>query len=57
MSSGTTTPVDMGSSESESSIARYLVDHPRMVGGLFTILLLLMQVGSVAGKNATVAGP
>jgi hypothetical protein len=58
MSSSTTKPVDAGSPESESSVARYLADHPRMLGGLFTILLLLTQVGSVAaGESATVPGP
>jgi len=58
MSSSTTTSVDAGSTDSESSIAQYFAEHPRMLGGLFTVLLLLTQVGNAAaGESATVAGP
>ncbi|AGN01469.1 hypothetical protein L593_07620 [Salinarchaeum sp. Harcht-Bsk1] len=36
-------------------MAAYLAEHPRMVGALFTILLLLSQVGSVAAnQNSTI---
>lgn len=43
---------------SEHNIKAYLANHPRMTGVLFTILLLLTQVGNaVAGNHATVAGP
>ncbi len=35
----------------------YLASHPRMIGALFTVLLLLSQAGSVvAGSNSQV-GP
>jgi hypothetical protein len=58
MSSSTTTPVDAEGTESESSIAEYFAEHPRMLGGLFTVLLLLTQVGNVAaGSSATISGP
>jgi len=58
MSSSTTTPVDTERTESESSIAAYFAEHPRMLGGLFTVLLLLTQVGNVAaGESASIAGP
>ena len=58
MSSNTATPVDTESTEPESSITQYLSEHPRMLGGLFTVLLLLTQAGTVAaGTSATTAGP
>ncbi len=51
----------VGGAESEysdSKVASYLVENPRMIGVLFTILLLLSQVGNVsAGSSATIAGP
>ena len=35
----------------------YLADHPRMIGALFTLLLLLSQAGTVAaGANSNI-GP
>jgi hypothetical protein len=58
MSSSTTTPVDTERAESKSSITEYFAEHPRMLGGLFTVLLLLTQVGNVAaGESASIAGP
>ena len=58
MSSNATTSTDAGGTETESSVAQYFADHPRMLGGLFTILLLLTQVGNVAaGESASYAGP
>jgi len=58
MSSSTTTPVEAEKPTSENAIAQYLADHPRMLGGLFTVLLLLTQIGNVAaGESSTVAGP
>lgn len=38
-------------SENDGTIAEYLAEHPRMAGVLFTILLVLSQVGTV-GANA-----
>jgi len=56
MSTRNAVPVD--SSSSEGKVVDYLAKHPRMIGVLFTILLLLTQVGEVAaGSNATTAGP
>jgi hypothetical protein len=58
MSSTTATSVEAADTESESAIAQYFAKHPRMLGGLFTVLLLLTQVGTVAaGTSATTAGP
>lgn len=33
---------------STNSLKAYLADHPRMIGALFTILMLLSQAGTVA---------
>jgi len=58
MSSRTATPVETEGTDSGSSIAQYFAEHPRMLGATFTILLLLTQVGNVAGaSSSTVAGP
>ena len=36
----------------------YLADHPRMIGVLFTMMLLLSQAGAVAaGEASATAGP
>ena len=41
-----------------SSMAAYLAEHPKMVGVLFTMLLLLSQAGSVAaGQGGATVGP
>ncbi|SFR43420.1 DUF7503 family protein [Halogeometricum limi] len=41
-----------------NAVAQYLADHPRMMGVLFTALLLLSQAGSVAaGNNTGIYGP
>ena len=43
---------------SESQIASYLKDHPRMVGALFMMMLLLTQAGNaVAANHTTISGP
>ncbi|MFW6385030.1 MAG: DUF7503 family protein [Halodesulfurarchaeum sp.] len=34
-------------------MTEYLSNHPRMIGALFTILLLLSQAGAVAAGGAT----
>jgi hypothetical protein len=46
-------------SENESgSVATYLKNHPRMMGVLFTALMLLSQAGTVAANNnGVVSGP
>lgn len=41
--------------DTDGHIASYLAEHPRMAGALFTILLVLSQVGAVAAnKNSTI---
>lgn len=43
---------------SESSLADYLAEHPKMAGVTFTILLLLAQAGNVAaGAGRAYPGP
>ena len=43
---------------SDSKLSSYLKDHPRMIGALFMMLLLLTQAGNAAaGMGTTVAGP
>jgi len=34
------------------SLTAYLADHPRMIGALFTLLLLVSQAGSAAANGA-----
>ncbi|WP_425498445.1 DUF7503 family protein [Natrinema soli] len=36
-----------------TDITQYLKNHPRMIGALFTLLLLLSQAGSAAATNGT----
>lgn len=44
--------------DTDSSIAAYLAQHPRMMGIVFTALMLLMQAGSAAaGASANLSGP
>lgn len=40
-----------------SSMKAYLADHPRMIGVLFTMTLLLSQAGPVAAGGSNIAGP
>jgi hypothetical protein len=45
-------------SDATSELTAYLKDNPRMMGVLFTAMLLLSQAGSVAAANAVGnAGP
>lgn len=42
----------------ETDLTTYLKENPRMMGVLFTMLLLLTQAGNAsAGMFTTVAGP
>lgn len=42
----------------DSDIATYLAENPRMMGVLFTMVLLLSQAGNAAGNLfATTSGP
>ncbi|WP_275039963.1 DUF7503 family protein [Natronorubrum sulfidifaciens] len=38
-------------------LTQYLKNHPRMIGALFTILLVLSQAGTVAANNTGFLGP
>lgn len=41
-----------------STMKAYLAEHPKMVGVLFTMMILLSQAGAaVAGTGATTNGP
>ncbi|WP_192918544.1 DUF7503 family protein [Salinigranum salinum] len=45
-------------SDDNTALVAYLTDHPRMMGALFTIVLLLSQAGSALAGNAGVtSGP
>jgi hypothetical protein len=48
----------MSEEDNTNAVAQYLADHPRMMGVLFTALLLLSQAGAVAaGNNVGINGP
>ena len=48
----------MVQSTTPDSIAEFLEAHPRMMGALFTICLLLMEAGNVMANGAhTTNGP
>lgn len=40
-----------------TDITQYLRNHPRMIGALFTVLLLLSQAGTVAANGSMFLGP
>ncbi|MFB6131044.1 MAG: hypothetical protein ABEJ28_09515 [Salinigranum sp.] len=45
-------------SQKTSELTAYLKNHPRMMGVLFTMVLLLTQAGSVAAaNNSIIMGP
>lgn len=42
----------------DNSVAAFLAEHPKMTGVLFTVLLMLTQVGGAAASTgSTCAGP
>jgi hypothetical protein len=48
----------MAQTTTESKTAEFLKAHPRTIGALFTICVLLMQAGNVmANAGSTNAGP
>ena len=48
----------MAHTTTQRTIAEYLEAHPRMMGALFTICLLLMEAGNAAAAaGATNNGP
>lgn len=45
-------------SEKDSRLLEWLAEHPRMMGVLFTIMFLMMEVGTVIAKDgSTNTGP
>lgn len=42
---------------SETDITEYLAQHPKMIGVLFTVTLLLSQAGSVVANSSGTATP
>ncbi|WP_408957718.1 hypothetical protein [Natrinema sp. 74] len=42
---------------SKDSMKNYLAQHPRMIGALFTLFVLLSQAGSVAAGTTSQVGP
>jgi len=45
-------------SQPESEVKAFLAEHPKMIGVLFTTLLLLTQAGAAAGSAADITlGP
>lgn len=41
----------------KDTMTEYLAQNPRMIGALFTLVLLLSQVGTVAAGTSTQIGP
>lgn len=42
----------------DNDMASYLAEHPRLIGALFTMMLLLTQAGGVVASNSnTLTGP
>jgi hypothetical protein len=42
---------------SRDDLTAYLAEHPRKIGVLFTIFLLLSQTGNAAATNSSIIGP
>ncbi len=40
------------SQDNNGKMAQFLAEHPRLIGVLFTMMLLLTQAGNVAAKNS-----
>lgn len=48
----------MTAENERSQMAEFLKEHPRLLGALFTIVLLATQAGTVlAGDGEAIAGP
>ncbi|SDR12101.1 DUF7503 family protein [Natronobacterium texcoconense] len=39
------------------TMTNYLAQHPRMIGALFTLFVLLSQAGTAAASSASQVGP
>lgn len=45
-------------SENDNEAANWFAEHPKMIGALFTLLLLLSQAGTAAASAGnSIAGP
>ena len=44
-------------SQTDTSMTKWLSDHPRMMGALFTLVLLLSSAGNAVANATTTAGP
>jgi hypothetical protein len=52
------TPQTSREHSTENTIQQFLVEHPRMIGALFMLVLVLAQAGDAAAANASsIAGP
>ncbi|WP_313695089.1 DUF7503 family protein [Halorarum halobium] len=40
-----------------TAMAAFLAEHPKLIGALFTMTLLLSQAGAVAANGSSTAGP
>ncbi|MFB6149160.1 MAG: hypothetical protein ABEJ48_05805 [Halobacteriales archaeon] len=44
--------------DTDSGLTAYLAANPRMIGVLFTIMVLLLEAGTVAARGGgTISGP
>lgn len=43
-------------SDNDGELAEYVAEHPRMIGVVFTVLLLLSQAGSAAANLGSTIG-
>ncbi|WP_435358638.1 DUF7503 family protein [Haloarchaeobius sp. DFWS5] len=43
--------------EEDNPLTNYLADHPRMIGVVFMIGLLLMQASTAMGAGSATSGP
>lgn len=39
-----------------NALTEFMADHPRMIGALFALCMLLTQAGAVAAGNGTTVG-
>lgn len=42
---------------SDSTTKSFLAEHPRMIGVLFMLVLVLTQAGNAAAGSSSIAGP
>ncbi|MFC6785764.1 hypothetical protein ACFQFH_07595 [Halobaculum halobium] len=44
-------------SEDDATMSEWLANHPRMMGALFTLVLLLSSAGNALANATSTAGP